>query len=50
MIADRQRGESLGIQLTPTLFINNQPLDPKDKNPEGIRAEINAVLEKKPQA
>ena len=48
--ADRQRGESLGIQLTPTLFINNQPLDPKDKNPEGIRAEINAVLEKKPQA
>ena len=48
--ADRQRGESLGIQLTPTLFINNQPLDPKDKNPEGIRAEINAALEKKPQA
>ena len=48
--ADRQRGESLGIQLTPTLFINNQPLELKDKNPEGIRAEINAVLEKKPQA
>jgi protein-disulfide isomerase len=48
--ADRQRGESLGIQLTPTLFINNQPLDPKDKSPEGIRAEINAALEKKPQA
>jgi protein-disulfide isomerase len=47
--ADRQRGQSLGIQLTPTLFINNQPLDPKDKNPEGIRAEINAVLEKKSQ-
>ena len=33
--ADRQRGESLGIQLTPTLFINNQPLDPKDKKPGG---------------
>jgi protein-disulfide isomerase len=48
--ADRQRGESLGIQITPTLFINNQPLDPKDKNQEGIRAEINAALEKKPQA
>src|SRR6266513_2077659 len=47
--ADRQRGESLGIQLTPTLFINNQPLDPKDKNPEGIRAEINAALGKKTQ-
>jgi len=47
--ADRQRGESLGIQTTPTLFINNQPLDPKDKNPEGIRAVINAALEKKSQ-
>lgn len=48
--ADRQRGDSLGIKLTPTLFINNQPLDPKDKNPEGIRAEINAALEKKSQS
>ena len=47
--ADRQRGESLGIQTTPTLFINNQPLETKDKNPEGIRAEINAALEKKSQ-
>jgi predicted DsbA family dithiol-disulfide isomerase len=47
--ADRQRGQSLGIQITPTLFINNQPLDPKDKNPEGIRAEINAALAKKSQ-
>jgi protein-disulfide isomerase len=47
--ADRQRGESLGVQTTPTLFINNQPVDQKDKNPEGIRAEINAALEKKSQ-
>jgi len=48
--ADRQRGESLGIQTTPTLFINNQPLNQEHKNPEGIRAEINAALAKKPQA
>jgi protein-disulfide isomerase len=47
--ADRQRGQSLGVQITPTLFINNQPLEAKDKNPEGIRAEINAALEKKSQ-
>jgi protein-disulfide isomerase len=47
--ADRQRGDSLGIQTTPTLFINNQPVDQKDRNPEGIRTEINAALEKKPQ-
>ena len=48
--ADRQRGESLGINITPTLFINNQPLETKDKNPEGIRAVINAALEKKSQS
>jgi len=47
--ADRQRGDSLGIQTTPTLFINNQPVDQKDRNPEGIRAEINAALQKKSQ-
>ncbi|MBX6326752.1 MAG: thioredoxin domain-containing protein [Chthoniobacterales bacterium] len=42
--SDRARGDSLGIQTTPTLFINNRPLEPKDKNPEGIRAAINAAL------
>jgi protein-disulfide isomerase len=47
--ADRQRGESLGVLTTPTLFINNQPVEQKDRNPEGIRAEINAALEKKSQ-
>jgi protein-disulfide isomerase len=47
--ADRQRGDSLGIQTTPTMFINNQPVDPKDRNPDGIRAEINAALQKKSQ-
>jgi protein-disulfide isomerase len=47
--ADRQRGDALGIQTTPTMFINNQPVDPKDRNPDGIRSEINAALEKKSQ-
>jgi protein-disulfide isomerase len=45
--ADHARGDSLGITVTPTLFINNQPVDPKDKNPEGVRAAINAALEQK---
>jgi protein-disulfide isomerase len=45
--ADHARGESLGIKVTPTLFINNQPVDPKDKNPGGVRAAINAALEQK---
>src|SRR6267378_4632868 len=48
--SDNARAQSLGIQVTPTLYINGQPVDPKDKNPEGIRAAINAVLTGKPQA
>ena len=45
--SDHALGDSLGITLTPTLFINNHPVDPKDKNPEGVRAAINAALEQK---
>jgi protein-disulfide isomerase len=45
--SDHARGDSLGVKLTPTIFINNQPVDAKDKNPEGIRAAINAALEAK---
>ena len=48
--SDYERGDSLGIKLTPMLYINGQPVDPKDKNPEGVRAAINAVLAGKPQA
>jgi protein-disulfide isomerase len=45
--SDHALGDSLGIKMTPTLFINNHPVEPKDKNPEGVRAEINAALEEK---
>jgi NhaA family Na+:H+ antiporter len=48
--ADHALADSLGIKVTPSLFINNRPVDPKDKNPDGIRAEINAALEKKSQS
>ena len=48
--ADKARAVSLGINVTPTLYINGQPVDPKDKNPEGVRAAINAALAGKPQA
>jgi len=48
--SDYARGESLGIKLTPSLYINGQPVDTKDKNPEGVRAAINAALAGKPQA
>jgi protein-disulfide isomerase len=45
--SDHALGDSLGIKVTPTLFINNHPVEPKDKNPEGVRAAINAALEEK---
>src|SRR5262249_22666270 len=45
--SDHALGDSLGIKMTPTLFINNHPVDSKDKNPEGLRAAINAALEEK---
>ena len=45
--SDHALADSLGIKVTPTLFINNRPLDSKDKNPEGVRAAINAALEEK---
>jgi protein-disulfide isomerase len=45
--SDHALGDSLGITLTPMLFINNHPVDPKDKTPEGVRAAINAALEQK---
>jgi protein-disulfide isomerase len=42
--ADRARGEALGVNLTPTVFLNDRPLEAKDKNPEGLRAAIDAAL------
>jgi protein-disulfide isomerase len=45
--SDHALADSLGIKVTPTLFINNRPIDQKDKNPEGVRAAINAALEEK---
>src|SRR5438067_8958292 len=47
--SDHALGDSLGIKLTPTIFINDRPVDPKDKNPEGVRAEINVALSGKSQ-
>jgi protein-disulfide isomerase len=48
--SDRALGDSLGIKNTPTLFINNRSLEPQQKNPEGVRAAINAALNEKTQS
>ena len=48
--SDHARGDSLGIKETPTLFINDQPVEPRNKNPAGVRAAINTALEAKPKS
>jgi protein-disulfide isomerase len=45
--ADQERANSLGIQITPTVFINDRQIPSTDKTPEGIRAAIEAVLKEK---
>ena len=45
--SDHALGDSLGIKVTPTLFINKRPVEQQQKNPEGLRAAINAALEEK---
>ena len=45
--SDHALGDFLGVKVTPTLFINNRPVDPQEKNPEGVRAAINAALKRK---
>jgi len=48
--SDHALGDSLGIKVTPTLFINNRPVEPQQKNPEGVRATINAALNERTQS
>lgn len=48
--SDHALGDSLGIKVTPTLFINKRVLEPQEKNPEGVRAAINAALSGKSQS
>jgi len=48
--SDHALGDSLGIKVTPTLFINKRALEPQEKNPDGVRAAINAALSGKTQS
>jgi len=45
--SDHERGDSLGAQSTPTVFINNRQVGPNDKTPGGLRATIDAALKEK---
>lgn len=46
--ADQQRGTSLGVNSTPTVFINNTLLPPAHYSEQGLRAAIDNVLAGKP--
>jgi protein-disulfide isomerase len=45
--SDEQRANSLGIKMTPTVFINDHEMAPNDKTPDGLRAAITAALKEK---
>ena len=43
VIADQMRGRSLGVEGTPTLFLNGRELDASVMTREGLRAQIQAA-------
>jgi len=45
--SDRERANSLGVQMPPTVFITDHPWSPNDKSAEGLRAAIAAALKEK---
>ena len=47
--ADQDRGESLGIDRTPVIFLNGQRVLPADHNEKGMRAAIDKLLGLQPQ-
>ena len=48
--ADMQRGTSLGVTGTPTVFLDTHLLRYEATNPEGLRRGINLLLEGKPHS
>ena len=44
MEADQDRGDSLGIDRTPVVFLNGQRIAPTEQNEKGLRAAIDKLL------
>jgi protein-disulfide isomerase len=42
--ADAKRGASIGVQNTPTIFLNNRAIPPADLPPERLRATVAAAI------
>jgi protein-disulfide isomerase len=45
--ADQERGKSLGVTATPSIFVNNEGVPPKSLNPTALRAAIDEALREK---
>jgi len=48
VVADQNRGKSLGVNATPTIFINNREVPPKSLSPAALRAAIDEALRERP--
>jgi protein-disulfide isomerase len=46
VVADRERGESLGVESTPTFFVNGRKILPDQTTAKGLREEIDRILNK----
>jgi len=47
---DQQHAAKLGVQNTPTIFINNQAVAPTSLNPDKLRAAVDAAVKAKPSS
>ena len=45
--SDQKHGTALGVQNTPTIFLNNRAVDPKNLNPIDLRAAVDAAVKEK---
>jgi protein-disulfide isomerase len=45
--SDQERANSLGVKVTPEVFVNDRQMSPTEKTPEGLRAAIDAALKEK---
>ena len=45
---DQKRGTALGIQNTPTIFLNNRAIAPADLPPDRLRAAVTEAVKAKP--
>jgi protein-disulfide isomerase len=47
VVADQERGNTLGVTATPTIFINDRAVPPPALNPVGLRLAIDAAMQEK---